>query len=84
MKELLCGFSATIPTIDGNHVIFSHPGPLQADHVERFPGLGMPKSKAPHERGDLLVDLRVLSPASLTPDQKAALRKILDDCHLHV
>jgi DnaJ-class molecular chaperone len=80
IKDLLCGFSTTITAIDGKQVTFSHPGPLQPNHVERFNISGMPKSESPDKRSDMLIDLFVLMPSRLNAAEKWALYKILDDC----
>lgn len=77
MKELLCGFSKVIPTINGPPLKYQNSRPLQLDHLERFPGSGMPNSKDPSKFGDLIVDLNVAIPNVLTKWQKEALHKIL-------
>lgn len=52
-------------------------GPTQPGNEDRFPGLGMPISKKPGERGDLVIKYNVKFPTTLTPEQKKALREIL-------
>ncbi len=52
-------------------------GPTQPGYKEVFPHLGMPKSKKPMERGDMIVEVKVKFPTSLTATQKAQLREIL-------
>ena len=52
-------------------------GPTAPGHVIPYPNLGMPKSKKPAERGDMLVEVKVKFPASLTVAQKSKLREIL-------
>ncbi|EON62359.1 hypothetical protein W97_01581 [Coniosporium apollinis CBS 100218] len=77
LSEALCGWRLTVQTIDGRQVLVSAAGPTQPTYKERFPGLGMPISKRPDERGDLVISVSIQLPLSLTPAQKVALREIL-------
>ena len=77
LKEALTGWERTVSTIDGRQIRPSAAGPTQPGAEIRFPEQGMPKSKKPGERGDLIVQVNVKFPTSLTPDQKAQLRQIL-------
>ena len=77
LKEALTGWKRQVSTIDGRQLPLSGAGPTQPGFEERFPGLGMPKSKKPNERGDMIVKVNVKFPASLTASQKAKLREIL-------
>lgn len=64
-------------TIDGKQVSVSSAGPTQPGRVIEYPGLGMPKSKKPSERGEMLVEVKVKFPTSLTLAQKSQLKDIL-------
>ncbi|KAL8794882.1 MAG: hypothetical protein Q9195_002594 [Heterodermia aff. obscurata] len=77
LKEALTGWSRTIGTIDGKQVPASGGGPTYPGYVITFPHLGMPKSKKPSERGDMLVEVKVKFPSSLTAAQKSHLKEIL-------
>ncbi|MCJ1466896.1 hypothetical protein MMC07_005518 [Pseudocyphellaria aurata] len=77
LKEALTGWKRTIATIDGKQVPISGSGPTQPGYKENFPHLGMPKSKKPTERGDMMVEIKVKFPSSLTPAQKTQLKEIL-------
>ncbi|KAK5166040.1 Molecular chaperone (DnaJ superfamily) [Saxophila tyrrhenica] len=77
LKEALTGWKRTVQTIDGKQVNVSSGGPTQSTFIERFPGLGMPKSKTPSVRGDFLVGVKIKMPTSLTADQKKKLAEIL-------
>ncbi|MCJ1472859.1 hypothetical protein MMC13_001508 [Lambiella insularis] len=77
LKEALTGWKKTITTIDGKQVQVSAGGPTQPGHTIRYPELGMPKSKKPGERGDMIVEIKVKFPASLTLAQKTQLKDIL-------
>ncbi|KAH8150005.1 uncharacterized protein LAJ45_06158 [Morchella importuna] len=77
LKDALLGWSRTVNTIDGKQLKVAHAGPTPPTWQESFPGQGMPISKNPTERGNLIVKVNIVFPASLTPDQKNQLRTIL-------
>lgn len=64
-------------TIDGKQIPISGGGPTQPGYEERFPSQGMIKPKKPSERGDLIVQVKVNFPMTLTPAQKTKLKEIL-------
>ena len=77
LKEALTGWRRTVSTIEGRQLPVSGAGPTPPGFEERFPNMGMPKSKRPQERGDLIVQVNVKFPATLTASQKAKLKEIL-------
>ncbi|EMC97099.1 hypothetical protein BAUCODRAFT_68805 [Baudoinia panamericana UAMH 10762] len=77
LKEALTGWKRTVQTIDGKQVNVSSAGPTQPTFEERFPQLGMPKSKTPTQRGDLIVGVKIKFPTTLTAQQKQKLKDIL-------
>jgi DnaJ family protein B protein 4 len=77
LKEALTGWRRQVTTIDGRQLPVSGSGPTPPGFEERFPGLGMPNSKNPSQRGDLVVQVNVKFPATLTAVQKAKLKEIL-------
>lgn len=77
LKEALTGWSRVVTTIDGKKVNVSSSGPTQPTYEERFPQLGMPKSKTPTQRGDFVVGVKIKFPTSLTAQQKQQLKEIL-------
>lgn len=77
LKEALTGWKRTVQTIDGKQLPVSSGGPTGPTWEERYPGLGMPKSKKPTERGDFVVGVRIKFPTSLTQAQKDALKDVL-------
>ena len=77
LKEALTGWSRKVATIDGKQVNVSSAGPTQPTFEERFPGLGMPKSKTPGTRGDFVVGVKIKFPSSLTAEQKKKIKEIL-------
>lgn len=77
LKEALTGWSRTVSTIDGKQLPLSGAGPTQPGREERFPSLGMPKSKFPGQRGDFIITIDVEFPRTLTSTQKTQLKEIL-------
>ncbi|MCJ1359748.1 MAG: hypothetical protein MMC33_009750 [Icmadophila ericetorum] len=77
LKEALTGWKRTISTIDGKQIQVSMSGPTQPGHEIRYPELGMPKSKTPQMRGDMIVQAKVKFPVILTAHQKEELKRIL-------
>lgn len=77
LKEALTGWKRTVPTIDGRQINIDKSGPTQPGSSDRYPGLGMPISKKPGQRGDFIVKYHVQFPTSLTSTQKEQLKEIL-------
>lgn len=77
LKEALTGWKRTVQTIDGRQLPVSGSGPTAPGFRETFPHLGMPKSKKPTERGDMIVEIKVKFPPSLTAAQKSTLKETL-------
>ncbi|KAF8241716.1 DnaJ-domain-containing protein [Wilcoxina mikolae CBS 423.85] len=77
LKEALTGWSRQIKTIDGKNLKVSHSGPTPPTWTETYPSLGMVLPKDPSQRGNLIVKVDIVFPATLTPEQKAQLKNIL-------
>ncbi|KAF1942066.1 DnaJ-domain-containing protein [Clathrospora elynae] len=77
LKEALTGWRRTVQTIDGKQLSVGNGGPTGPTWTERYPNLGMPKSKKPTDRGDFVVGVRIKFPNSLTSAQKEKLKEIL-------
>jgi DnaJ family protein B protein 4 len=77
LKEALTGWKRVVTTVDGKQINLDKGGPTQPSSEERFPGLGMPISKKPGQRGDFVIRYKVNFPSTLTQAQKQQLRDIL-------
>ncbi|KAK8927082.1 Protein psi1 [Metarhizium anisopliae] len=77
LKEALTGWKRTVTTIEGKQLNLDKGGPTQPGSEDRYPGLGMPISKKPGQRGDFVIRYKVNFPSSLTAAQKQQLREIL-------
>ena len=58
-KESLCGFDKDVTTLDGRRIPLSRSQPIQPGTTSTYPGLGMPISKSPGQRGDLEIVYKV-------------------------
>ena len=72
----LCGGDAAVDTLDGRRLTVHLPLPMASSATKRLPGEGMPISKEPGTKGDLVVTFDVNFPR-LNDDQKAKMREIL-------
>ncbi|KAG0053011.1 hypothetical protein BGZ83_001771 [Gryganskiella cystojenkinii] len=79
LVEALTGFSKTVKTLDGRTVPVSSSGTrvIQPGQEEKFPGEGMPISKKPGQKGDLVVKYMVKFPERMTAAQKEGIKKVL-------
>ncbi|KAM4056353.1 DnaJ domain-containing protein [Hirsutella rhossiliensis] len=77
LKEALTGWKRTVTTIEGRQINLDKSGPTQPGSEDRYPGLGMPITKKPGQRGDFVIKYKVNFPSSLTAAQKQKLREIL-------
>ncbi|KAI1377264.1 DnaJ-domain-containing protein [Hypoxylon crocopeplum] len=77
LKEALTGWRRTVTTIDGKQLNVEKGGPTGPGSSDSYPGLGMPISKKPGERGNFKIKYNVKFPTSLTLKQKQQLKEIL-------
>ncbi|KAK2595164.1 Molecular chaperone (DnaJ super) [Conoideocrella luteorostrata] len=77
LKEALTGWKRTVTTIEGKQINLDKGGPTQPGSEDRYPGLGMPISKKPGQRGDFVIKYKVNFPSTLTAEQKQKLREVL-------
>lgn len=73
------GTSVEVPTLEGRAKIKIEPG-TQAGKVLRLKGKGMPRLNA-YSRGDLLVNINVWTPQTLSSEEKKILEKFRDSPH---
>jgi len=77
LADALTGVSGSIKTLDGRNLPITSDTIIQPGTTLRLPGEGMPISKLPGQKGDLIVKFNVRFPRSLTPAQKQQLRSVL-------
>ncbi|VDO78834.1 unnamed protein product [Heligmosomoides polygyrus] len=79
LVEALCGFSRVIKTLDDRALFFNVlPGEVikHAD-MKVIYGEGMPHRRNPQEKGDLILQFRVVFPERLTADARKKLSELL-------
>ena len=78
LKDALCGFTVEIPSLDGGRVIKQRiEGVVTPGSSRVIPGEGMPISKHPGKKGDLIVTFDVIFPQKLSEQQKTQIRQFL-------
>ncbi|KAF5093312.1 hypothetical protein D0Z00_004124 [Geotrichum galactomycetum] len=73
LKEALTGFSRIVETLDGKKLKVENKNPINPGHVIKFPERGMPISKRPGQKGDLVITIKVEFPSKLTDAQRKAI-----------
>ena len=73
-SDAALGSSAEVPTVDGKAKIKIEPG-TQPGKVLRLKGKGIPELSS-HHKGDLLVNINVWTPQSLSSEEKKILEKL--------
>jgi len=69
------GVEIEVPTMNGKAKLFIPPG-TQSGATFRLPGEGVPDLRQ-HKRGDLIVEVALLTPTHLSPQQKELLQEFL-------
>jgi DnaJ-class molecular chaperone len=77
LKDALCGFTMEVPTLDGRTLKIKVDDVLTRGSTKIIKGEGMPISKQPGQKGELIITFDVLFPKTLTQQQKQALKQIL-------
>jgi DnaJ family protein B protein 4 len=75
LVEALTGYERKITTLDGRTLRVSNTKVTQPDQETRFSNEGMPISKRPNAKGDLIIHFKVNFPRELTETQRAAIRQ---------
>ncbi len=75
LSTALTGGSITVPTIDGRVIQVPITEIINPSSQKVIPGAGMPVSKDPSQRGNLVVCFSVVFPTILTPHQKELIRQ---------
>ncbi len=70
----LLGGEARVPTLTGTVSLRIPPG-TQAGRSFRLAGQGMPRLRAPNERGDLYAKVRVMLPEHLSEEERQLVRQ---------
>ncbi len=77
LRDALCGSHLNVPTIDGRFIPLDLRDVVTPETVRTFPGEGMPISKHPGQRGDLIVKFGIEFPRELPPASKDSIANAL-------
>lgn len=77
LKEALVGTHVNVTTLSGRHLKVNVRDVIAPNYEKRVKGEGMPNSKDPNVKGDLVIRFRVRWPSSLSEQQKAQLASVL-------
>jgi len=78
LRMALCGGQVTVPTISGKNIQLPF-SQLNPSSVETIHNEGMPISKCPGERGNMLVRFNIVFPTNLLPASKQMLYNALPE-----
>jgi len=78
LKEALCGTQVQIPTIEGRKIDLDLSRKIiKPTTVRKLKGMGLPVSKNPSSKGDLVVKFDIAFPEQLSEDTKNIVRNVL-------
>lgn len=77
LREALCGCTISIPTLTGERITHRISDVVKPTTTKRIPGQGLPHSKEPSRRGDLIVSFDIKFPDSLPEGSKQILSDVL-------
>ncbi|KAG2707302.1 hypothetical protein I3760_05G142500 [Carya illinoinensis] len=77
LLEALAGVTRNLTTLDGRNLAISLTDIVKPGHVMVIPNEGMPNSKEPSKKGNIVIKFDVKFPSRLTEEQKSDLRRAL-------
>uniref|UniRef100_A0A3Q1FVJ8 DnaJ heat shock protein family (Hsp40) member B1a n=1 Tax=Acanthochromis polyacanthus TaxID=80966 RepID=A0A3Q1FVJ8_9TELE len=77
LREALCGCTVSAPTLDGRTITVTSRDVVKPGMKKRITGEGLPLSKFPEKRGDMILDFTVKFPDKLGQSTRDALKQIL-------
>jgi len=78
LKEALCGSRVDVPTLNGERLVINlFDEIVKPSTVKRIAGKGLPLSKDPSRKGDMLISFEIIFPEKLNGSTKDLLRSSL-------
>jgi len=78
LKEALCGTRVDVPTLNGERLVVNlFDEIVKPSTVKRIAGKGLPLSKDPSRKGDMLISFEIIFPEKLNGNTKDLLRSSL-------
>lgn len=75
--QALCGCTVNAPTLDGRTITVTSRDVVKPGMKKRIAGEGLPLSKFPEKRGDMILDFTVKFPDKLGQSTRDALKQVL-------
>jgi curved DNA-binding protein len=79
--EAALGASVTLSTLDGNQAVLKVPPGSSSGKKLRLRGLGLPRREG--ERGDLVVELKIVVPAALSEEERRLFEELARSSSFH-
>jgi DnaJ family protein B protein 4 len=80
LPQALSGCQLNIPHLDGRRLTIPIREVIHPGYTKIVKGEGMPLSKSPNERGDLIIKFNIGFPTHLNDRQKSAIKQALNGC----
>lgn len=77
LADAITDCSVDVPTLDGRVLCIPCPEVIAPGYEKAVPNEGMPISKKPGTRGDLVIRFTIVFPEYVSEDKKVQLRKLL-------
>lgn len=77
LLEALVGLTLNLTTLDGRNLAISMTDIVKPGHEMVIPNEGMPNSKEPNKKGNIVIKFDIKFPSRLTEEQKSDLRRAL-------
>jgi DnaJ-class molecular chaperone len=77
LSDALCGITMEVKSLDGRVLSLAVPEVIKPGHSKSIAGEGMPISKAPGQRGNLVIRFEVAFPSYISDSKKVQLRQLL-------
>lgn len=77
LEDALCGTKLSVRTLDGRTLSVPVNEVISPGYLKTVPGEGMPISKSPGSKGDLLIKFNVVFPSYIPESKKTQLRSLL-------
>ena len=77
LADALCGSTLSVRTLDGRTLSIAVPEVVSPGYVKTVAGEGMPLSKEPQRRGNLVLRFNIVFPSFVSDSKKLQLRTLL-------
>jgi DnaJ family protein B protein 4 len=79
LLQALTGVKLTIPTLDGRNLTVKIRDVITPEYTHIIPGEGMPISKNPSQKGNLIIKFKIAFPTELTDQQREQAKQLFQN-----